>query len=166
MGDAVDTILQQWRGVRPDLDHGSVGVAGRIARASRLLEGGLKEFFVTHGLDAREFEILAALLRSGPGHTMTAGELSSWVMISSAALTNRADRLVEKGLVTRKADPANRRSVLITLTAEGRTRVEGAIEGRLADERRLLAGLTARERDQLAALLRKLLLARGDVPTR
>jgi DNA-binding MarR family transcriptional regulator len=84
-------------------------------------------------------------------------------MLSSGAITNRIDRLEERGLVRRTPDPADRRGVLVELTPAGRGAVDQAVERHLANEHRLLAGLTPAERDELAALLRRLLLTLDDV---
>ena len=51
-----------------------------------------------------------------------------------------------------------RRGVLITLTPQGRSLVDTAAAQHLANERRILSGLTAAEQRQLAGLLRKLSL--------
>jgi PAS domain S-box-containing protein len=56
-------------------------------------------------------------------------------------------------------DPADRRSTLIALTDAGRELVDTATAAHLANERRILAGLTAAEQGRLADLLRKLTLA-------
>ncbi|MER7708122.1 MarR family transcriptional regulator [Kitasatospora sp. NPDC097605] len=160
--DGVDRITAQWYAVRPDLDTSPMAVIGRVSRASRLLERGIKENLALHGIEPWEFDVLATLLRSGPPHVLTAGELSSAAMVSSAALTNRIDHLVEKGLVDRAVDPAHRRRVLISLTDGGRELANRLVEHHLAGEERQLAGLTATERDQLAGLLRRVLVTLGD----
>jgi DNA-binding MarR family transcriptional regulator len=48
-------------------------------------------------------------------------------MVTSGAITNRIDRLVAKGLVTRDLDPTNRRAVRIALTPAGRRLVDRAV---------------------------------------
>ncbi|MFF0411150.1 MarR family winged helix-turn-helix transcriptional regulator [Kitasatospora sp. NPDC004745] len=160
--DGVDRITAQWRTVRPDLDTSPMAVIGRLSRASRLLERGIKENLTVHGVEPWEFDVLATLLRSGAPHVLTAGELSAAVMVSSAALTNRIDHLVAKGLVERAVDPAHRRRVLISLTDAGRELTDRLVEHHLAGEERQLAGLSGTERDQLAGLLRRVLLTLGD----
>ncbi|MEV6972016.1 MarR family transcriptional regulator [Kitasatospora sp. NPDC093806] len=160
--DGVDRITAQWRAIRPDLDTSPMAVIGRISRASRLLERGIKENLALHGVEPWEFDVLATLLRAGAPHVLTAGELSSAAMVSSAALTNRIDHLVEKGLVERAVDPAHRRRVLISLTDSGRELTNRLVEHHLAGEERQLAGLTAVERDRLTELLRRVLLTLGD----
>lgn len=165
MGDHVDRVLQQWRAERPDLETWPMGIVGRIQRASRLLERGLSENFARHDLQLWEFDILATLRRSGPPpYRLTAGALSGSSMVTSGAITNRIDRLLTRGLVTRETDPANRRSVVITLTESGRALINDVLVDHVAYEERLLACLNAEQQQQLATLLRTLLIGLGDVP--
>lgn len=163
MGDNVDRVLEQWRAERPDLDASPMGIVGRIQRASRLLERGLSEHFARHELQLWEFDILATLRRSGPPYRLTAGALSDSSMVTSGAITNRIDRLVAKSLVTRETDPGNRRSVVITLTERGWTLIDKVLTYHVANEENLLLSLSADEQQQLAALLRTLLIGLGDV---
>ena len=72
-------------------------------------------------------------------------------------MTNRVDRLAARGYVERYPAPADRRGVIVRLTAEGRAAVDAAFEELLAAETELLADLSPRDRDRLAALLRVLL---------
>jgi DNA-binding MarR family transcriptional regulator len=160
--DNVDAILGQWQQVRPDLDCSPMGIIGRMSRASRLLERELKELFAQYSLESWEFDVLATLLRSGPPHVLTAGQLSTAAMVSSAALTNRIDHLVSKNLVAREVDQDNRRRVLISLTPQGMELVNKVVSQHVANEQRLLGGLTGTQQDQLARLLRRLLVSLGD----
>ncbi|MEV0389685.1 MarR family transcriptional regulator [Nonomuraea sp. NPDC050643] len=162
MEDAVDQILGQWACTRPDVDVSPTGVIGRVSRASRLLERGVREFLGEHGLEAWEFDMLATLLRSGGDATMCMKDMSSAAMVSPGALTNRMDQLVKRGLVDRRLAPGNRRMTLVSLTDEGRALVDEVLERHAANEDRLLSGLSATERDSLAALLRKLLVSLDD----
>ncbi|WP_316246871.1 MarR family transcriptional regulator [Microbispora triticiradicis] len=165
VNDAVDQILSGWARVRPDVDCSAMGVAGRISRASRLLEKGVKEHFARYDLEPWEFDVLATLFRANFEHRLCMGDLAAAAMVSSAALTNRVDRLTAKGLVHREVSPSNRRMVLITLTDRGHAMVDELLEGHVANENRLLAGLTPEDREQLSGLLCKLLASLGDVRT-
>ncbi|MEV3983678.1 MarR family transcriptional regulator [Nonomuraea sp. NPDC049758] len=162
MDDAVDVILGQWARTRPDVDVSPMGVIGRISRASRLLERGVKDFLAEHGLEAWEFDMLATLLRSGADATMCMKDLSSSAMVSPGALTNRMDHLVRRGLVHRWPAPHNRRMTLVALTDEGRRVADEMLVLHAANEERLLAGLAEGEREALAGLLRSLLVSLGD----
>jgi DNA-binding MarR family transcriptional regulator len=79
-------------------------------------------------------------------------------MLTTSGTTKRLDRLEAAGYVTREPDPGDRRGVLIALTPEGRRLIDTAAARHLANERRILSGLTAAEQHQLADLLRKLSL--------
>lgn len=163
-GDAVDRVLAQWAQVRPDLDVSAMGVLGRLTRLTRIMERRLQTVFSHHGLLPGEFDILATLRRADPDGTgMTAGALAGAAMVTSGAITNRIDRLIAKDLVTREVDPTNRRTVLVTLTTHGTTLLDHALADHVANEEALLKSLTADQREQLAELLRTLLIAHQDL---
>jgi DNA-binding MarR family transcriptional regulator len=74
-------------------------------------------------------------------------------------MTKRLDRLESLGLLRREPDPRDRRGRLIALTGDGSVLIDRAVEAHLQNEERLLAGLPAAKRIELAALLRELLTA-------
>ncbi len=96
--------------------------------------------------------------RTGPTYQLTPSELAATTMVTSGAITKRLDRLERAGLIERSPDPTDRRGTLIGLTDAGRELIDSVTGPHLANEARLLESLTAEERDQLAALLRKLSL--------
>jgi DNA-binding MarR family transcriptional regulator len=157
--DAVDRILEQWQRERPELDLLAMGAFGRLGRlhaiGSKLIASTLAE----HGLNLGEFDVLAALRRSGKPHRLTPTELSRNLMLSSGAMTNRIDRLEAAGLVERLQDPGDRRGTLVSLTRAGLSRVDAAVARHVGNEAQLLSALSKAEQAQLNALLRKLLLA-------
>jgi hypothetical protein len=89
---------------------------------------------------------------------MRPADLAQAVMLTSSGTTKRLDRLESAGLIERRPDPQDRRGLLIELTPAGRRLVDDAVTDHVAAEHRLLTALTPAERDQLAGLLRKLLL--------
>jgi DNA-binding MarR family transcriptional regulator len=157
--DAVDAILEQWRQRRPDLDASAMGIVGRLQRAGRLLDSAVASNLAGVDLEPWEFDVLATLRRSGE---LTAGQLTRASMVTSGAMTNRVDHLVKRGLVERRQDPASRRTVLIDLTADGRTVVDRALTGHLDNLDSLAGHLSQADRRQLATLLRRLLIGLGD----
>lgn len=72
-------------------------------------------------------------------------------------MTNRLDKLEERGLVRRARDPADRRGVLLKLTDEGRSRLGDYISAGSCRDRELLADLTESDKQALDRLLAKLL---------
>ena len=82
-------------------------------------------------------------------------------MVTTGAITNRVDRLAERGLVERQAG-ADRRTVIVRLTPTGLALVDEVVSTHLATERSIIDSLAPREQRQLADLLRQLLVGLGD----
>jgi DNA-binding MarR family transcriptional regulator len=157
--DGVDTIIEQWRAARPDLDPSPIGVIGRISRLARELEARLEPVYKAHGLEPGWHDLLATLRRSGPPFALRPSDLTGTLMLTSSGTTKRLDKLEEAGLIARGPDPDDRRAILITLTQAGKDLIDGVTAAHLANEASLLDGLSAAEQRDLAALLRKLLLS-------
>ena len=163
--DVVDHVQEQWAAERPELDTSAFSVIGRVSRLSRIIDKRLVENFEAHGLDGDwMFDVLMTLRRAGEPYQLTAGELVRQTMVTTGAMTNRIDRLEERGYVKRIADPGDRRVVLVRLTPEGREIVDETAVAHYRLERELLQGLTPQQRDKLAATMRSLLIDLGDVP--
>jgi len=163
MLDEVDAIVAAWNRERPDLDVAPLQVLSRISRLTDVLGERRAEAFAEHGLQAHEFDVLTVLRRAGEPFELTAGELSALTHVTSGTMTSRLDRLTQRKLVTRHADPSDGRLVRVRLTSSGRRRVDAAFEALLVSERELLARLGDGTRDALASALRELLLATGPV---
>ncbi len=159
MADEVDEIVAAWRRERPDLDVEPLQVLSRISRLAAVLDERRADAFVGHGLQAHEFDVLSVLRRSGDPFERTAGELASRTHVTSGTMTSRLDRLVARGFVTRRPDPADGRLVRVRLTDAGRERVDAAFVALLRSERQLLATLDGAQSTELAASLRSLLQA-------
>jgi DNA-binding MarR family transcriptional regulator len=155
--DEVDVLVDAWRRERPDLDTAPMEVLSRISRLAHHLDRRRAGAFSAHGLEAWEFDVLAALRRSGPPYRLTPGQLVRETGVTSGTMTNRVDRLAARRLVSREEHPADGRGVLVRLTAEGRETVDATLADLLAAERRMLDGLTEPDRAQLVRTLRRLL---------
>jgi DNA-binding MarR family transcriptional regulator len=157
--DEVDRIVAQWNQVRPDLDVTPTHTLQRITRLSLLQSASFARVFAEYGITFGEYLVLAALRRAGPPYRMNPTRLFNAVILSSGAMTNRLDGLEQMSFVERLPDPADRRGRLVGLTDRGRELVDTAVIRHLENERHLLGGLDADEQEQLAGLLRKLLLS-------
>ncbi len=160
--DAVDRIVEEWEAERPDLDSSPIAVVGRTSRLARHIERRLGENFAAHGIEEWMYDVLATLRRIGPPHELCAGDLVERTMVTTGAITNRVDRLAERGYVERRPDPGDRRKVVVRLTPAGLAKVDEVAGPHLAIEDELLAPLSARQREALASTLRTLLLHLGD----
>ncbi len=158
MRDEVDELTEAWARERPDLDLAPVAVFSRIGRLNRRLDLARRDAFTAHGIESWEFDVLAALRRAGDPYELSPGRLLRETLVTSGTMTNRVDRLAARGLVERYPDPEDRRGVLVRLTPEGKSTVDGAFGALLEAEAAFLAELSPRQQAELATLLRKLLL--------
>jgi DNA-binding MarR family transcriptional regulator len=153
--DHVDAILAQWARERPDLDASPIGLIGRLHRLADLLDVELRRLFAEEGLGDGDFDVLVTLRRHGAPYELTPSELGASTMVTSSAVTKRIDRLEQRGLVTRTVSSSDARSRRIRLTEDGLVLVDGLMGRHVANEQRLVAGLTPAEQAQLAGLLRR-----------
>jgi DNA-binding MarR family transcriptional regulator len=158
MRDEVDRLVEDWRRERSDLDLRPMEVLSRVTRLGHHLDRARRQAFAEHHIESWEFDVLAALRRSGPPYQLSPGRLLKETLVTSGTMTNRVDRLVARGLVERMPDPNDRRGVLVRLTAGGRLTVDGALEGLLSREQALLAGLDHGQQRTLARLLHTLVV--------
>jgi DNA-binding MarR family transcriptional regulator len=158
--DEVDTIVEAWRRERPDLDAAPMEVLSRISRLARRLDRLRANAFSAHDLEYWEFDVLAALRRAGPPYRLSPGQLLHETLVTSGTMTNRVDRLTDRGFVTWHDHPKDRRGVLVQLTDSGKDMVDAALAELMAAEREIMGALDAVDHDQLTRTLR-LLLARS-----
>jgi len=156
-GDEVDRIVAAWRRERPDLDVAPLQVLSRISRLARHLDLARGSAFAQHELEGWEFDVLSALRRSGEPYQLSPGQLVTQTLVTSGTMTNRVDRLAQRGYVERSPDPTDRRGVIVALTPAGREVVDAAMADLLDRERDLLSQLPDAETDHLAVTLRGLL---------
>jgi len=154
MEDEVERLVAGWRRALPDLDVSPLEVLSRVTRLARHLDRQRTTVFARHELETWTFDVLSALRRA-EGEQLSPGQLLAQTLVTSGTMTNRIDRLEERGLVRRKPDPNDARSVRVQLTATGRRRVDAALTDLVARENSILGTLDPPERATLAALLRR-----------
>ena len=136
---------------------GAVGLFTRLTRVGLLVDAFQHRCLDLFGLLFIDYSVLRVLELVGEPHRMSPTELSEIVVRSSGGMTQILDRLERAGLVARAPDPADRRKVLVALTAEG-MRIADAANATYASEReRLLAGLSPDEVQQLDDAIHRLL---------
>ena len=156
--DAVDDILEQWSEERPELDTASLGVVIRVTSLNRAFLRQATDALAPLDLELFEYDVLSALRRQGRPYALPATGIARETGLSSGAMTNRIDKLETRGLVKRKADKSDRRAVIVSLTPAGKRAIDDAIALRLEAADESLKGLSSRERNDLARLLRKVRL--------
>ena len=151
--DHVGRIMLQWHVERPGLDVSPMAVIGRLNRLSLRITDELVTVYAEFGLGEGDFDVLATLRRSGAPYELTPRGLADTTMVTSGAITKRIDRLEERGLVTRRVSDHDARGRVIALTPEGVDLIDHAFEAHLANEHRLIAGLSELQRQRLSDLL-------------
>jgi DNA-binding MarR family transcriptional regulator len=116
-------------------------------------------------LSMREYDVLYTLSKCP--EPVRISELNRHVLLSQPALSRLVDRLAERGLVERQADPADGRGVRLSLTGPGRARPRqvGRRHARSV-ARAMTAGLSAGELRQLETICLKLASAAAPLPPR
>jgi DNA-binding MarR family transcriptional regulator len=161
-GDEVDRIALAWQRQRPDLDVAPLQVLSRVTRLARHLDLARRDAFATHSLETWDFDVLAALRRSGEPYSLSPGQLAAETLVTSGTMTNRIDRLESAGHVRREPDPSDRRGVRVVLTETGRSVVDDTMSDLLSREHSILAVLDGDQSEDLARLLRVLTQSFGD----
>src|SRR5882762_9554824 len=100
-----------------------------------------------------EFRILEVLLHKGPLPVNTIGPK---VWLTPGSISVAVDRLVEKGLVSRKDHPDDRRVRRVELTAKGRALITRGFREHASAMETAVGILSKNERQTLLRLLKKL----------
>ena len=142
-------------------DHQSLRLWLRLLSCSTDIETEIRKRLRSQfGMSLARFDYLAQLHRHPSGLKMNA--LSRFLMVTGGNVTGLTDELEKDGFVTREADPEDRRSWRVALTAKGRKAFEKIASthegwvvdlfGSLADvDKRQLHNLLGRLRVQLSA---------------
>ena len=121
--------------------HGSRdgGVVLALHRATHATLHVLGARLARLNLSASEINVLANL---ADGRNRSVGEIASDTATKPTTLTSVLDRLERRGYLTRDLDPADRRSFLVSLTADGRSAAAAARAAAADLERAALAGVS------------------------
>ena len=104
------------------------------------------------GIDVQMWRVLSVLHRFGD---LPVGALSELTSINLSTLSRLAGRMDAKGLVLRRRDDADSRTVNIHLTPEGKHATEELIPKAVALEARATVGLSPSEIETLRQLLQR-----------
>jgi len=123
---------------------------GRAARMfTRIADGELREF----GFATGQLPVLVALKG---GKALSQAELARLAQVEQPSMAQLLNRMERDGLVERVPDPADKRSRLISLTADAARRMPKARAVMEARTRQAMAGFTEQEAAQLIELLLRL----------
>ena len=115
----LEQLVAAWRGLRPDLEPVAFSILIHIGHLSiafgRILQSAAERF----GIGQSDVRLLMAIKRDQGGNPVRPSELGVRLALTRATITYRVDRLLDLGLAERLADPSDRRSLFVRLTAKG-----------------------------------------------
>lgn len=163
--DRVDALLSQWHDQRSELDVSALHVVARVARLSHHLDRVVDSTLSQFDMKWWELDVLGALRRAGPPFRLSPGELSERLMVTSGTMTTRIDRLEKREFVVREPSEHDRRSVVVSLTRDGRKAIDSVMKPHLANLQEALEPLSASRQAELVETLRFWLVAlEGEAP--
>jgi DNA-binding MarR family transcriptional regulator len=157
--DRVDLIVAAQQREFPRLDYSAKAIAGRLVRLGTLFIEAIGRVAERFELSTNEYVILCALRAAGSPFTLPPKSIRPLLGLTSGGMTNILHDLERRGLVERRPDPEDRRGVLIRLTPDAVGLIGAAIEAHVAEEHRMIAALSSKERAVLESLLSKLLIS-------
>lgn len=155
--DEVARLVAGWQRALPEIDVSPLEVWSRVARLAQHLQRHRTAVFAAHELETWSFDVLSALRRSEPPHELSPSQLMAHTLVTSGTMTNRLRHLEDRGLIARRPDPRDARSVRVRLTTKGKSRVDDALRDLVREEDALMKDVDPVGRAQLAALLRSIL---------
>src|SRR3984957_9228489 len=132
-----------------------LGPGDGLAQLSFLVMGMLERRAAEHDLSIAATRLLGVLRDREP----TMNELARLLDLDKSSVTGLVDRAERRGLVARVPSPADRRSVHVKLTADGRSLVSAAAGRFAADVSAVLGLLPPRDRAALRRIVSRLLVA-------
>jgi DNA-binding MarR family transcriptional regulator len=155
--DPVAAELAKWEAEAPHIDHGVLALLMYFAQIGQYVSTSNEEVAAQVGLSFSDVTLLGALRRLGPPYQSTPTQLSRTFWITLPGMTKRLTRLESLGLLKRKTDSADKRSVLLRLTPKGLATLRELIANHQPPEYHAMLQLPAGERRLLGQLLSKLL---------
>ena len=158
--DAVEYTRQHWaESGQPATEH--FAAMGAVMRTHQLMVNELDRVLKPHNVSRTAFLLMATLLMSRE-HTRPLGQLSRHLMVHPTTVTLVIDQLAGRDLVTRRPHPTDRRTVLASLTDEGR-RVVGKASEDLAATQFGLTGVSESLAQRLTGVLGQVRTKMGDI---
>lgn len=138
--DRAEQVIQAWRRELPEILGPTSELAKRITLLAGALERATRAEAGALGLTAAEYDVLAALRRSGPPYRLKPGELSGELLLSSGGTAKVLRQLGARGLVGRHPDDEDGRVSWVGLTAAGAELAERVIRATSAAQQDVLGG--------------------------
>lgn len=134
---------------------GKLSTVDGLAQLSFVIQGALERRAAEHDLSIIQTRLLGVLRDRRP----TMNQLARLLGLDKSSVTGLVDRAERRGLVVRVPSTADRRSVLVALTDDGRSLVSDVSTGFEGDVSVLLEPLPASAREALSVFVSRILVA-------
>jgi DNA-binding MarR family transcriptional regulator len=135
----------------PAADPSATELVINVLHTAELLGRQLDRALRPYGLTRGSHNVLQIL--GGAPEPLTPTQVSARLTVTSATVTGLLDTLESRGFARRRPHPADRRSILVEITEDGRQLLDDLVPGLIEHEKRWAAALTASRREQLLRLL-------------
>lgn len=126
----------------------------RLLEAHEVIDGEFQSLFRDHNITGTVFNAMRALIQ-GPVEGMRIRDVGCLLIKRVPDITRLMDRMQRDGYVTRVSNKADRRSILVRLTAKGKRKCESLYPGATKLHREQFGHMSERELKQLEKLLAK-----------
>ncbi|WP_025948390.1 MarR family winged helix-turn-helix transcriptional regulator [Geobacillus thermocatenulatus] len=124
-----------------------------LSRAYRSVSDQVNKSIQSFGVNPTEFAVLELLYHKGDQPLQQIGEK---ILLASGSITYVIDKLENKGLIVRRACERDRRVTYASITDSGRQFIQRVFPEHAETIHETVAALTAAEKEQAIALLKKL----------
>lgn len=135
--------------------HRELNAVDTLVQLSFLVQGILQRRAAEYDLSITQTRLLGILRDRTP----TMNDLAKHLVLDKSSITGLIDRAERRGIVVRVPSTADRRSVRVRLTDEGRSLVSRVLAQFDSDISTLLASLSPPERATLSSLVSRVLVA-------
>ncbi|RTQ93459.1 MarR family winged helix-turn-helix transcriptional regulator [Lysinibacillus telephonicus] len=123
-----------------------------LLRSAQSVQEATKKDFANYSLNQTEFAVLDLLYHKGDQPIQVIGKK---ILIASSSITYVVDKLEEKGYVSRKACPTDRRITYASITELGKQLMNQIFPEHVKKIEELFEVLTDEETDNMIYLLKK-----------
>lgn len=122
-----------------------------VKQVELAIRSQLDELLRPAGITAAQYTALTALERESD---LTSAQLARSSFVTAQSMADMVASLEDQGVITRRRDPADRRRLVLSLTARGRRLLERFRPKIAAIEQQMLGTLSARQAADLRRYLR------------
>ncbi|WP_276620223.1 MarR family winged helix-turn-helix transcriptional regulator [Syntrophomonas wolfei] len=124
-----------------------------LTKAQQSVHQLFKAELIPHGVTPGQYSVLKCLWKD---NGQTVKQLAEHLYLDSSTVTGILDRMEQKGLIKKKADPKDRRALQVLLTEKGQDLEEPLTQAILNANKKALRQMDENQFESLKELLHKL----------